>query len=113
MRFIFIILAAQIILSSCSSSTRKTEEQVEPLTKVRVKNQNWSDMSIYILYGSQRYRLGMVPGLETRVFIIPERLVTGVSSIRFLADPIGGRATPVTQELAIFPGEEISLLISH
>lgn len=113
MRPAAIILIALFVLSSCSPVTRQAGEQAEPTTRVRVENQRLLDMTIYILYDSQRVRLGTVPSLNTRVFVIPERLLTGVSSIRFLADPIGSRQAPVTQELTVFPGEEIELLITN
>jgi hypothetical protein len=68
-------------------------------------------MTIYIVNQTQRIRLGMAPGLKTTTFRIPRDLVTG-GTIRFLADPVGGLArAPVDEEISVFPGDEIVLVI--
>jgi hypothetical protein len=67
-------------------------------------------MTIYIVNQTQRVRLGMAPGLNTTTFRIPRDLVTG-GSVRFLADPVGSARVPVSEEISVFPGDEIVLVI--
>ncbi|MGH7491220.1 MAG: hypothetical protein ACREOO_02370 [bacterium] len=104
------ILALMILLSSCTAS-RQAGSQPESKTLVRVENRNFLDMKVYILRGSERIRIGTVTGNSKDVFVVPDGLVLGVSSLRFFADPIGGSQTPVSQDISIQPGEEIELII--
>jgi hypothetical protein len=113
MRTVVPIFAALIFFLSCGSTTQQVGTRPEFETTVRVKNQNVLDMNVYILYDSQRIRLGFVPSISTRVFVIPDYLVTGVRSLRFLADPVGSRQTPISQEITVSPGEELELTITN
>src|SRR5262245_44659916 len=84
MRIITAILALMILLSSCSSS-RQAGGQSESKTLVRVENRNFLDMKVYILRGNERIRIGTVTGNGREVFVVPDGLIIGVSSLRFLA----------------------------
>ncbi len=78
---------------------------------VQVQNQGFSDMVVYAVNGAQRIRLGLVNGNSTQTFTIPRHLVRGAGPIRFLADPIGGNRTPVSEELTVQPGDTVTLTI--
>lgn len=78
---------------------------------VQVENQGFTDMVIYAVNGSQRIRLGLATGHSTKNFTIPRHLVRGAGPIRFLADPIGGNRTPVSEELTVQPGDIVTLTI--
>jgi hypothetical protein len=110
MRFVTFILALMVFLPSCSS-TRQAGGEAESKTIVRVENRNFLDMKVYILRGSERIRIGTVTGNSKQVFVIPEGLIVGVSTVRFFADPIGGSQTPVSQDISIQQGEDIELII--
>lgn len=113
MRTAALVFVGLIFLSSCSAASRQGGTRVQDRTMVRVENQNLLDMTVYIVRGSQRVRLGMVTGLSTRVFVIPESLLRGANSVRFLADPIGSRQTPVSQEMLVLPGDEVEIVIPN
>jgi hypothetical protein len=78
---------------------------------VRVENQGFSDMVIYAVTGAQRVRLGLATGNSTQSFTIPNYLIRGAGPIRFLADPVGGDRTPVSEEITVQPGDIVSLTI--
>lgn len=78
---------------------------------VQVQNQGFTDMVIYALNGGQRIRLGLATGNSTKSFTIPRYLVGGAGPVRFLADPIGGDRTPVSEEMMVQPGDVVSLTI--
>lgn len=80
-------------------------------TRIQVENQNFADMTIYVIRSGQRYRLGTVPGHATRTFDVPPALVAGGGDLQFMADPIGGTRTPVSEVLYVAPGELIELTI--
>lgn len=80
-------------------------------TTLRVENQRFSDMNIFVLSGGQRVRLGLATGSSTTKFTIPSSLVGGLTPLRFLADPVGGRQVPVSEEITVQPGDEVVLRI--
>jgi hypothetical protein len=108
-RRIFICAAAALALSACGGARSQASDQ--PQTTLRVENQGFLDMTIYLLAGSQRVRLGIATGNSTTVMRIPSQYVFGATSLRFLADPIGGNRTPVSESITVTPGDEVGLVI--
>jgi hypothetical protein len=83
----------------------------EPTT-VRVENQRFNDMRIYVYQSSQRIRLGTAGGLSTATFKIPKSVMAGITTLRFQAVPIGGVGSAVSEEITVNPGEELVLRIT-
>ena len=108
---IALLLAVCLVGTACASKGT-TGSLDKPLpTTVVVDNQGVLDMTIYILRGAQRIRLGIAGGLTKTRLTIPSSVVYGAVSLRFLADPIGGSRSPVSEEIAISEGDEIGLRI--
>jgi hypothetical protein len=85
---------------------------VQGSATLEVRNQSFSDMRIYaIRSGAERVRLGVVNGNSTGTLVIPGYLIAGLPSIRFLADPIGGNRTPVSEEISVRAGDLVQLTI--
>jgi len=80
-------------------------------TTVRVVNQGFLDRNIYVMRGSERIRLGTVSGNSSSTLTIPATIVPSLISLRFVADPIGGRAPAATEEITVSPGDEVVLTI--
>ena len=78
---------------------------------VQVENQGFTDMVVYVVNGGQRIRLGLATGHSTKTFTIPRHLLRAAGPVRFLADPIGGNRTPVSEEMAVQPGDIVTLTI--
>jgi hypothetical protein len=78
---------------------------------LEVENQGFSDMVIYAVNGAQRVRLGLATGNSTKSFTLPSYLVRGTGTLRFLADPVGGTSTPVSEESTVHPGDIVTLTI--
>lgn len=87
-------------------------DSVDPLaeTRVRVENQNFLDMNIYVWGQGRRVRLGTVAGLSTQVLTIPSDIVSS-TSLHFEAHPIGGRSNPRSETISVQRGDEITLTI--
>lgn len=111
MRKLAIGFVCVIFLVSCTSTHKETGLKSAVKTRVEVENQKFLDVTIFVLRGSQRIRLGMVPALTTRSFVIPENLVVNVKALRFLADPVGSSQRSVSQEILVMPGETVELVI--
>jgi len=112
MRLSTSILISMLLLCACAT-TRQAGNQEDFKTAVRVENRNFLDMKIYILRGAERIRIGTVTGNSTQVFTIPEGLIIGSGLVRFLADPIGGTDTPISQEISVRQGEVVELIITN
>ena len=79
---------------------------------LEVENQNFLDMTVYVVEGGARQRLGEPAATPRPPLTIPEQLIRGgASPLRFLADPIGGEGLPVTEEIVVEPGDAVTLVI--
>lgn len=97
-------------LVACGGA-RRTPPDAQPETTVEVDNQGFLDMTIYLIAGSARIRLGIAGGARVTTLRIPPQYVFGVSSLQFLADPIGGRRAPVSDTINVSPGDRLRLVI--
>ena len=104
-----LFLAACVVVPACASTGSSASRDL-PATVV-VDNRALLDHTIYVLRGAQRVRLGVATGLQKTTMTIPAGIVLGATSLRFLADPIGGTRNPVSEEINITPGDEIGLTI--
>jgi hypothetical protein len=78
---------------------------------LQVENRGFADMVIYAISGAQRIRLGLANGNSTKSFSIPPTLIRGAGPLRFLADPIGGSRSPISEDIVVQPGDVVSLTI--
>jgi hypothetical protein len=105
---LIVVLAAA---AACAGRSRDTGAQPTDSAAVQVRNQGFSDMVVYAIDGGQRIRLGLATGHSTNTFTIPRHLIRGAGGIRFLADPVGGNRTPVSEEMTVNPGDLVTLTI--
>ena len=105
-----LILAVSAALTACSAGRRGPAPE-SARTTVRVQNANFSDMTIYAMRSSQRVRIGLANGNSTTILVIPANIMAGITALRFIADPIGGRAKPLTEEITVAPGDEVVMYI--
>lgn len=103
------LLGIALALAACGPRRAATDSQER--TTLVVRNDSYLDHNIYLLQGSQRIRLGTARGLATSRFTIPSQYVFGVSTLQFLADPIGGTVTPVSERVNVSAGDEVHLQI--
>jgi len=105
-------LACLTLVGACSRNNN-LENGAEPVppTRLRVENQAFLDMTIYVYRSSQRIRLGTASGNSTTRLTIPANLIFGATPLRFQADPIGSNRASISQEITVSPGDEITLTI--
>ncbi len=97
---------------ACHRAKPNTQGGPPPKTTVTVDNQSFLDMTIYVLSGGQRIRLGQATGSSKSKFTIPAYLIGyGIQPLRFLADPIGGNRLPISEEINVTAGDEVILTI--
>ncbi|HEY8164377.1 MAG TPA: hypothetical protein VIF83_02385 [Gemmatimonadaceae bacterium] len=105
----FVAAAAALILSACASSKMMRTEEAPTILKV--DNRAVLDMNIYVVRSSQRIRIGTANGLTTTRLTIPSSLVFGATSLRFMADPIGSNRVPISDDITVLPGDEVTMII--
>jgi hypothetical protein len=106
-------LLAVLVVSACGPARRQARGPEPAQTTVRVENRNFMDMNIFVLRGNQRVRLGTVPGMSTRVLTISPTLIFGSTPLRFLADPIGSRQTPISDDIVVREGDQVTMIIPN
>jgi hypothetical protein len=107
------LVASLALASACSMLRNDPEEAAEPQapTRLRVDNQAFLDMTIYVYRNSQRVRLGTATGNSVTRLTIPANMIFGSTPLRFQADPIGANRTPISSEITVSPGDEVVLTI--
>ncbi len=107
-----LFLLISIVACSTAQTQRDPSQPPPPKTTLEVSNQRPIDFNMYVLDGTHRIRLGLVPGMSSRTFIIPAHLVNEQGSLRFQADTIGSDAVLASdEELAVRAGDTVSLTI--
>ena len=107
------LMMACLALAGACSRNNNPDEMAEPVppTRLRVENQAFLDMTIYVYRSSQRIRLGTATGNSVTRLTIPANLIFGATPLRFQADPIGGSRAPISSEITVAPGDEVVLTI--
>lgn len=106
-------IACVAIGTACARTNNDPDQAAEPVpvTRLRVENQAFLDMTIYVYRSTQRIRLGTANGNSTTRLTIPPNLIFGATPLRFQADPIGSNRASISQEITVSPGDEITLTI--
>jgi hypothetical protein len=101
-----------VVLPACNALRHGSGniDQNQP-TVLQVDNQGFLDMSVYASRSGQRIRLGIATGNSKTNLTIPPTIVSGLTPLRFVADPIGGRRASVSQEITVAPGDTVVLTI--
>lgn len=106
------IAAVCAIFAACASLRGQKPINPRDPTTVIVDNRAVLDMTVYIVRSSgERIRIGMAPSLAKTKLTIPAGIVSGATGVRFLADPIGGSRGPVSEEITVLEGDEVTLMI--
>ncbi|WP_163997550.1 hypothetical protein [Pyxidicoccus caerfyrddinensis] len=105
-----------VLAVSCSSAQTAEDPSKPPPpdTTVEVRNLKMVDINlfVYVMNGTSRVRLGTVPGMSTRNFVIPNQTIRDVDRIRFRLETIGSdAASNGDQELPVTAGEHLNLTI--
>lgn len=108
------VVAMLATVAACSHATRNMNDNEggQLTTRVHVENQAFLDMNVYVIgSGGSRQRLGTVTGNTNQDFVIPDYIVGPANTVRFLIEPIGSNAAPISNSLSIQPGQTVTLTI--
>lgn len=108
----FLPLLVLSLVAACATGSRGGAAAGEVETFVTVENRSWNQVVVYAVRGgAQRLRIGSVPATTNQELKLPRGLVNGATQLRFIVDPIGGSAAPVSHEITVYPGDNIRLQV--
>lgn len=117
-RSISLVVALAALAGAAACTTPKqaaanaAANAATPITTIKVNNQAFLDMNVYVLPQSgARQRLGTATGNQTTVFTIPSTAIFGPTTLRFVADPIGGTHAEVSTQILVTPGDQVVMTI--
>jgi hypothetical protein len=103
---VLLALAACNAFRHGSASSNPSEPTI-----VQVDNQGFLDMAVYAVRSAERIRLGTATGNSKTNLRVPPGMVSGLTPLRFIADPIGGNRASVSEEITVAPGDTVVLTI--
>lgn len=109
-RIRFLALAAAALSFACAS-VRNQAPDPESRTTLKVENDAYLDMTIYVMRGAERVRLGLATGARISTFVIPADVLRTYTPLKFIADPVGGSRVSISEEITVRPGDEVILRI--
>jgi len=112
------MMAALVLMASgCAPAVHRAFERnpnaVRQETEVRVDNRNWADVTVYLLQGEMRARLGSVTSMGSQTFSIPAAMLSGTSDVRLYIQALGSRANHRTDRIMLTPGQTVELTIEN
>lgn len=94
------------LFSSRNPAPARSEVSLE------VENNNWSDITVYLMTGGLPQRLGMVTSNRTAVLAFPSHRLNTGSGVRLRAMPVAG-ASYTTDAILVLPGQTISWTLEN
>ena len=82
-------------------------------TTLTVENNNWQDMTVYVVRDGMKARLGSVAALGRTQFRLPDAMIGGTGELRLMADPLGSTSRFTTQPIVIMPGQRVRFRLEN
>lgn len=84
------------------------QSSVSGTMTLRVVNHSWLDVTVYLLHGTHRDRVGTATATSTTAFQVPLRNLAAGAEYRLYADPIGSRQTVRSEALHAQDGDVVT-----
>lgn len=108
--------AVAFTLGACAPAAQQSGSSNTPApnrTTLTVENNNFQDVTVYLIGGSTRTRLGTVTSMKQEEFRIPQTLASGVADLVIEAVPFGNGETYRSPTFQITPGSQVSLRVGQ
>jgi hypothetical protein len=92
---------------------QEASDFVRERTVLSVENNNWQDMTVYLVRDGVRARLGSVPALGRSSFTLPDALIGGSGEVRLMADPLGSSSRFTTQPIHVMRGQQVRFRLEN
>lgn len=110
--FTLLVLALSGAAIACGSGGRAVRPGSEVVTTLEVDNQNFTDMTVYLVNGGQRIRLGRATGKTRATMRLPRGSLTFPRELQFMAEPAGSGGASSTSRIWVTPGDRVMLVIT-
>jgi hypothetical protein len=87
------------------------QQQADAPATVHVDNQNIAEMTIYLYLGAQRTRLGRARANGETSLVIPKSILSGVTQVRFQAQPLGNQRGYTSELIPVSPGDVVDFYV--
>jgi hypothetical protein len=111
-RTIVRLFVLAFMLAACTGG-RKSRGSGIGRVQIQVHNNNWADVVVYAVSGSQTQRIGDVTTGKIGHFQAPSDFDPTVRDFRIRIDPIGPRGTFLTQLISVGPGQTIYVTVEN
>ena len=104
------------LAGACGSTTEQSLEDgitAESPVTLKVTNDNWQDVNIYLVAGATQRRLGTVVTGNTEVFDLSKVAPTTLTDVEVVIDPIGPPERYSTGRITVAPGQQLDLRVSQ
>jgi hypothetical protein len=108
-RAVGLSLLMALTVLGCRKRDAETRPAPDPNTPVPVQIENhfMGDVTIYLVRGSLRQRLGMVTALGSAEYTFPWRWLSQSGTSRLMAYPVAGARAQLSEPLILQPGQWI------
>ena len=108
-RIVGLSLLVALTVPGCRKRDAETTPAPNPNTPVPVQLEShfMGDVTIYLVRGSLRQRLGMVTALGSAEFTFPWRWLSQSGTSRLMAYPVAGARAQLSEPLILQPGQWI------
>ena len=93
--------------AGCAAREKPSLGKPPPPAVVRVANNGFADVTVYVVQSGVRWRLGTVTGLSRQRFTLRPSIHGG--DVYLLADPIGGARAYRSPRVRVQPGQAVEL----
>jgi hypothetical protein len=102
-------LLVLLMVAGCRKRDAEVSPAPDPNTPVPVEIENhfMGDVTIYLVRGNLRQRIGMVTALGSATFSFPWRWLSQSGSSRLMAYPVAGARVHMSDPLILQPGQWI------
>jgi hypothetical protein len=111
-RRILFALGLTVMVTAChrggSVGAAASESSWNGSVTVRVVNHSWLDVTIFLLQGTHRERIGTATATSTTEFSVPIRKLSSGGDYRLYGDPIGSRQTVRSEALHAQDGDVVT-----
>jgi len=114
-----VLLLAALASGACASASAGTRapNSVAPrdasAATVRVTNNNWSNVTVYLVRDGMRTRLGDVTSMRTEEFRMPPIFTNTSGNIQLLVSPLGSNDVYVTPGFSVQPGQQVEFNVEN
>jgi hypothetical protein len=108
------VILVVLVLGGCGGRSRSPFRAGggDEAIRVEVRNDNFLDVTVYVLPDGVSHRIGDVTGSSSATLDVPARLIFAATSMRLLVNPIGSREAYLSEEIPVSPGDLIRLNVA-